>query len=60
MKYKVIEAFYDAPEQPIKIKEGVVLTIIAEYSLNGWIWGAKESSPVEFAWALINHLQTIE
>ncbi|MDG3087763.1 SH3 domain-containing protein [Vibrio hannami] len=113
MKYKVIEAYTDAPSDPIKIEEGEVLTVIeesdangpwpnwilcrginkqgwvpkqilnvegneatsnqkyhavehtltvgeiliAEFSLNGWIWGAKESSPDNFAWAPMNHLQ---
>lgn len=116
MKYKVIEAYDDAPEQPIKNEEGEVLTIIeesdpngpwpnwilckgvnkqgwipkqilsiqgkqatvmqnyhavehnltvgetliAECSLNGWIWGAKESNPGEFAWAPLNYLQVQE
>jgi len=113
MKYKVMKAYNDAPEQPIKIEDGEILkvvdesdingdwpnwvfckgidkqgwvpkqilniqeneatsiqdyhaiehnltvgeTLIAEYSLNGWIWGVKASNPNKFAWAPLNHLQ---
>lgn len=115
MKYKVIKAYDDAPEQPIQIEAGEVLEVIeesdfagpwpnwmlckgidkqgwvprqilrikgklataskdyyavehklsvgevliADYSLNGWIWGAKQGEPEQCAWAPLNHLQAL-
>ncbi|WP_375753595.1 SH3 domain-containing protein [Vibrio sp. HN007] len=46
---------YYAKEHHLALGE----TLIAEYSLNGWIWGTKEGESDNSAWAPLNHLQKV-
>lgn len=44
---------YHAKEHNLTLNE----ILIANYAINGWVWGVKESSPDVFAWAPLNHLK---
>jgi len=47
---------YDATEFNLEVGE----VILTQKSMNGWVWGTKESNLSSFGWAPLNHLKKIE